>query len=122
MEFSRPEYWSGLPFPFPGDLPDPGIKPRSPTLQVDSLPSEPPGKPRVGGGPEQAPCRMGQGSLSLAFGTSWDAPPSCTHASYIYFSEPPWCQQVKVTQSFRAVDTDVFLQQETWRGVFFDSG
>ena len=49
MEFSRPEYWSGLPFPFPGDLPDPGIKPRSPTLQVDSLPSEPPGKPRGGG-------------------------------------------------------------------------
>ena len=41
MEFSRQEYWSGLPFPSPGDLPDPGIKPRSPALQVDSLPSEP---------------------------------------------------------------------------------
>ena len=37
--------WSGLPFPSPGDHPDPGIKPRSPTLQADSLPSEPPGKP-----------------------------------------------------------------------------
>jgi len=34
MEFSRPEYWSGQPFPSPGDLPNPGIKPRSPTLQV----------------------------------------------------------------------------------------
>ena len=45
MEFSRQEYWSGLPFPSPGDLPDPGIEPRSPTLQADSLPSEPPGKP-----------------------------------------------------------------------------
>ena len=44
-EFSRPEYWSGQPFPSPGDLPNPGIKPRSPTLQVDSLLSEPPGKP-----------------------------------------------------------------------------
>jgi len=44
MEFSRQEYWSGLPFPSPGDLPYPGIKPRSPALQVDSLPSEPPGK------------------------------------------------------------------------------
>ena len=44
MEFSRQEYWSGLPFPFPGDLPDPGIKPRSPFLQVDSLLPEPPGK------------------------------------------------------------------------------
>ena len=40
MEFSRPEYWSGQPFPSPGDLPNPGIKPRSPTLQVDSLPEE----------------------------------------------------------------------------------
>ena len=43
--FSRQEYWSGLPCP-PGDLPNPGIKPRSPTLQADSLPSEPPGKPK----------------------------------------------------------------------------
>ena len=46
MGFSRQEYWSGLPSPSPGDLPDPEIKPRSPTLQADSLPSEPPGKPR----------------------------------------------------------------------------
>ena len=44
MEFSRQEYWSGLPFPSPGDLPDPGIEPRSPALQADSLPTEPPGK------------------------------------------------------------------------------
>ena len=40
MEFSRPEYWSGLPFPSPGDLPNPGIEPGSPALQVDSLPTE----------------------------------------------------------------------------------
>ena len=45
LEFSRQEYWSGLPFPSPGDLPDPGIKPGAPVLQVDSLPSEPLGKP-----------------------------------------------------------------------------
>ena len=46
MEFSRQEYWSGLPFPSPGDLPYPGIKTGSPALQVDSLPpSESPGKP-----------------------------------------------------------------------------
>ena len=43
MEFSRQEYWSGLPFPSPGDLPDPGIEPGSPTLRADTLPSEPPG-------------------------------------------------------------------------------
>ena len=41
MEFSRPEYWSGWPFPSPGDLPNPGIKPRSPTLQADFLSAEP---------------------------------------------------------------------------------
>ena len=44
MEFSRPEYWSGY-FPSPGDHPNPGIEPRSPALQVDSLPAEPQGKP-----------------------------------------------------------------------------
>ena len=44
MEFSRQEYWSGLPFPSPGDLPNLGIEPWSPALQADSLPSEPPGK------------------------------------------------------------------------------
>ena len=45
MEFSRPEYWSGYLFPSSGDLPNPGTKPRSPSLQVDSLPAELPGKP-----------------------------------------------------------------------------
>ena len=54
--FSRQEYWSGLPFPSPGDLPNPGIEPRSPTLQVDSLPAEPQGKPK----------NTGVGSLSLS--------------------------------------------------------
>ena len=45
MGFSRQEYWSGLPFPSPGDLPDPGIKPGSPALEADALTSETPGKP-----------------------------------------------------------------------------
>ena len=45
MGLYRQEYWSGVPFPSPGDLPDPGIEPRSPALQADTLPSEPPGKP-----------------------------------------------------------------------------
>ena len=58
MGFSRQEYWSGLPCPPPGDLPDPGIKPRSPTLLVESLPSEPAGKPE----------NTGVGSLSLLQG------------------------------------------------------
>ena len=45
MGLSRQECWSGLPFPSPGDIPDPGIEPGSPALQADALSSEPPGKP-----------------------------------------------------------------------------
>jgi len=48
MGFSRQECWSGLPFPSPGDLPDPGIEPRSPALQTDALPSEPQKKKTTG--------------------------------------------------------------------------
>ena len=47
MGFSRQEYCSGLPFPFPEDLPDPGMEPRSPTLQANALPSESSGKPKM---------------------------------------------------------------------------
>ena len=46
LGFSRQEYWSGLPFPSPGDLPDPGIEPRSPALEADALTSEPQGSPK----------------------------------------------------------------------------
>ena len=45
MDFSRQDYWSGLPFFSPGDLPNPGIEPWSPAFQADALPSEPPGNP-----------------------------------------------------------------------------
>ena len=55
MEFSRSEYWNGWSFPSPGDLPNPGIKPRSPALQAGSLPAEPQEKPK----------NIGVGSLSL---------------------------------------------------------
>ena len=47
MKLSRKKYWSGLPFPSPGDLPNPGIRPGSPGLQADTSPSEPPGKPCI---------------------------------------------------------------------------
>ena len=59
MGFSRQEYWRGLPFPSPGDLPNPRNEPGSPTLQADSLLSEPQGKPK----------NTGVGSLSLLQGT-----------------------------------------------------
>ena len=47
IEFSRQEYWSGMPFPSPGDPSDPGIEPGSAALQADSLPTEPPGKTQL---------------------------------------------------------------------------
>ena len=47
MEFSRQEYWSGLSFPPPGDLPNAGMEPQSPAMKADSLPSEPSGKPKI---------------------------------------------------------------------------
>ena len=53
LEFSRQEYWSGLPFPSPGDLPNPGIEPSFPALQADSLPAKASGKPNKGHGGSQ---------------------------------------------------------------------
>ena len=88
MEFSKQEYWSGLPFPSPNDLPDPGIKPGSPTLQADSLPSELPEPPNTAlpqarrtaplawRGPTLHPC-------------TWDAP--CPHPSSLNFRVNPPC-------------------------------
>ena len=82
MEFSRPEYWNGLPCPPPGDLPNPGVEPRSSTLQADSLPSEPPGKP----------VNTGVGSLSLLLGNFPDPgikPGSPALQADALLSEPP---------------------------------
>ena len=97
MEFFRQEYWSGLPFPSPGekedsgDLPDPGIEPRSPALQADTLLAEPPGRsherfygleglgldPAKRPGPAQrAPALEGAGGLCLRSGTVLNPPPS----------------------------------------------
>ena len=72
MEFSRLEYWSGYPFPSPGDLPNPGIELRSPALRADSLPAELPGKPK----------KTGVGSLSLLQGSS--GPRNPTGVSILY--------------------------------------
>ena len=77
-EIPQQEYWSGLPFPTLGDLPNPGIKPRSPALQADSLPAEPPGKPK----------NTGVGSLSLLQGDLPDPrmePGSLLHCRWILY-------------------------------------
>ena len=60
MGFSRQEYWSGLPFPSPGDLPDPGIDPGSLALEADALTSEPPGKPQNLYGATKSPLKLKQ--------------------------------------------------------------
>ena len=76
MEFCRQEYWSGLTFPSAGDLPDPGIKTRSPTSQADALPSEPPGK-LLRFGPEAKNIAVTQGQESVPAGLAfWDLPPN----------------------------------------------
>ena len=75
MEFSRPEHWSGKPFPSPGDLPNPGIKPRPLALKADSLPAEPSGKPllcnAVCGINFAAACRCHQRKASQRTQKSW---------------------------------------------------
>ena len=75
--FSRQEYWSGLPCPPPGDLPNPGIEPRSPALQADSLPAESPGKPK----------NTGVGSLSLLQGIflTWELNQGLLHCRWILY-------------------------------------
>ena len=79
MGFSRQEYWS---FPSPGDLPNPGIQPRSPALQADSLPSEPPGKPM----------KTGVGSLSLLQGIfpNQGSNPGLLHCRQILYQLSHW--------------------------------
>ena len=82
MEFSRPEYWSGWPFPSPGNLPSPRVEPRSPALQVDSLPAEPPGKPK----------NPGVGSLSLL---QWIFPTQELNQGLLH------CRQILYQQSYQ---------------------
>ena len=77
MEFSRQEYWSGLPCPPPRGLPNPGVEPRSPTVQAYSLLSELPGKPK----------NTGVGSLSLLQGifTTQGSNPGLPHCKWIFY-------------------------------------
>ena len=87
MGFSRQEYWSGLPCPPPGDLPNPGTEPRSPGLQADSLPSEPPGKPKnpgvggLSGGSSRPRNRTGVSWIAGGF-LSWATREAPSSASY----------------------------------------
>ena len=76
MGFSRQEYYSGLPFPSPGDLPNPGIEPRSPEMQAEVLTSEPPWKPK--------PCNINQRVPVPAVHIVGSAPPQIWSYSSLY--------------------------------------
>ena len=93
MGFSRQEYWSGLLFPSPGDLPDPGIKPRSPRLQADTLPSELPGKPNTKNHFNHI-FKKGPGSNS-PFLLGSQLKPRCRHSSC--YCQAKSTREVKVT-------------------------
>ena len=71
MEFMRQEYWSGLPFSYPGNLPDSGIEPRPATLQADSLLSEPPGKPATICSPSKFPGEANTAHSEPHFKNHW---------------------------------------------------
>ena len=77
MGFFRQEYWSGLPFPAPGDLPDLGIELWSPVLQADSLPSEPPGKALedTGGKEPACQCRINPWIGKIPWRRKWHPTP-----------------------------------------------
>ena len=77
MEFSRPEYWSGYPFPSPGDLPNPGIEPRSPALQADSSPAESQGKPKN--------TRVGSLTLLQGIFPTQESNPGLLHCRWILY-------------------------------------
>ena len=79
--FPRQEYWSGLPFPSPGDLPDLGIEPRSPALQADALPSESPGKPSPVGLVSNKETRTQTWNRKMVWGQRW---PSINEGGAIY--------------------------------------
>ena len=101
MEFSRPEYWSGWPLLSPGDLPHPGIEPRSPTSQVDSLPAEPPGKPIK----DEDHC-----FLAIHFRSQFSALPE----SWLY----SFCKGADSVRQELAVAEKCWLEQRLWSRLF----
>ena len=93
MEFSRPEYWSGWPFPSPGDLPNPGMETSSPTFQADSLSTGPQGKPK----------NTGVGSLSLL---QWIFPTQELNQGLLY------CRRILYQLSYRKANTTLYVPND----------
>ena len=98
MEFSRPEHWSGKPFPSPEALPNPGIEPRSPTLQAESLPSELPGKPYL-------KYKMKKNNKMLG---------SCDLTIYSFLSHTPTEVSVRYLCELWVIPTYFFVWSKEW--------
>ena len=124
LEFSRQEYWHGLPFPSPGDLPNPGIEPGSPPLQEDYLPSEPPRKPLYNYY-NMRNQEINVGIIWLATDYIWFSLSfTCTHVcvclcvqalSHVRLFETPW------TITSQAPLSMGFPRQEYWSDLPFSS-
>ena len=111
MEFSRQGYWSGLPFPSPGDIPDPEIEPRSPALQVDSLPSEPPGKP----------CKSATPSKSGFLASHWLSLPSSSLQCFYQAWASAFHIEDKIKPALRRMEwREKSLDKSQWV-VYYDS-
>ena len=117
MGFSRQERWIGLPFPSPEGLSNPGIKPRSPALQADSLPSEPPGKPRFiiekGYGLKSAKARSTQDEFQEG-----SKPTTLSHIVFSLRKQDAWLSQhqcvticPKYCQPVKLTGASVFLSR-----------
>ena len=107
MGFSRQECWSGLPFPSPGDLPDPEIEPGSPALQADALPSEPPGKSVI------SSCWNWQGSMRLPDTEVFLSSISARQDSS--FDDLPWipmgrCEQLLIKKGAGKISPEAVLK------------
>ena len=119
MGFSRQEYWSGLPFPSPGDLPDPGIEPRSPALQTDPLPTEPLGKPKeilelsIITKMKNSPDRW-----NSRFELAEEEISKCVCVSHSNVSDSLWPQWTLAHQAPLSME---FSMQDYWHGLPFSS-
>ena len=126
MESSRQGYWSELPFPSPGDLPNPGIEPGSPALQVDSLPSELPGKPSRTAGSlfrtsqmgvtghllARSPCHSGAavpaGPTQSRAGVLSPSGPACGYI-WVPLLTPPWLSSLTLSPNVTSLCLSVLL-------------
>ena len=117
MEFSRQEYWSGLPFSSPGDLPNPGIEPSSPALQTDALPSEPPAKPKVLEGVLKARSGLGRSTKSKI----WSQPSGEAAAAKSLQSCPTLCNPIESSPSGSPVSGILQVRTLEWVAISFSS-